>query len=611
MFKLNNKGFAFSTILYGLMIMGIMIILVIISTMQTNRVTNKNFVKTIEDELNRFSMTEAQFSANNSSQQYIVPMGHSGWYKIEMFGSQGASNKGGKGAYTSGLVWLQENAHLYFYVGNNGAASLVTLDDSYNLDADITSSAIMVAAGGGDSKTSATGGAGGSILGLNSSENTLGAKQNEEDPTPRPATGLKGGHGYYNGTAGTNTGGGGSSYIAGYAGVWTKGASEGSGMTKSSASYTLEVQKDDGTYDEVDYTPQFINGFMLEGVHSGAGYAKIKKVSSGGIDNPPAKTNSALSGTITSITDCISGMSDGSSNKNNYWKEIQVISSDGDSAGKNIAYGKNSTDYPPVTDGKITVGNSSTDIYDGGTGNVCLTLSGFNTPVNEVAVWHNIGLSGIQHTLKVKVNSGVEVEVTKPSITNALDTIETSNGLHYSAWSINSNDNNIPNGTYYIQSAADSRLFVTNNDKLSEDNKLYASSLNYFDGSNKQKWTLTNVNGKYIITSGLNGKVFQTFEDGKISNLINDLNSVSGIGDGKVGTDKSHGEADKEKWSIVNATGDSYYFKVTLQGAEVSLGPASNSISHGTILYQRDNANDSTNKKIERAMRFRLIPVDY
>jgi len=98
MFKLNNKGFAFSTILYGLMIMGIMIILVIISTMQTNRVTNKNFVKTIEDELNRFSMTEAQFSANNSSQQYIVPMGHSGWYKIEMFGSQGASNKGGKGA---------------------------------------------------------------------------------------------------------------------------------------------------------------------------------------------------------------------------------------------------------------------------------------------------------------------------------------------------------------------------------------------------------------------------------------------------------------------------------------------------------------------------------
>ena len=74
-----------------------------------------------------------------------------------MFGSQGggtASNKGGKGAYTSGLVWLQENAHLYFYVGNNGAASLVTLDDSYNLDADITSSAIMVAAGGGDSNAS-------------------------------------------------------------------------------------------------------------------------------------------------------------------------------------------------------------------------------------------------------------------------------------------------------------------------------------------------------------------------------------------------------------------------------------------------------------------------
>ena len=119
-------------------------------------------------------------------------------------------------------------------VGGSGAVEVVGINGA-------------VAAGGGDSNvSSATGGAGGSILGLNSSEGALGAKQKEGGPT-RPATGLKGGHGYYNGEAGTNTGGGGSSYIAGYAGVWTKGASEGSGMTKSSASYTLEIQKDDGT----------------------------------------------------------------------------------------------------------------------------------------------------------------------------------------------------------------------------------------------------------------------------------------------------------------------------------------------------------------------------
>lgn len=607
MFKLNNKGFAFSTILYGLMIMGIMIILVIISTMQTNRVTNKNFVKTIEDELNRFSMTEAQFSANNSSQQYIVPMGHSGWYKIEMFGSQGASNYGGKGAYTSGLVWLQENAHLYFYVGNNGAASLVTLSSDYSLEQDIPSSAIMVAAGGGDSKTSAHGGDGGSILGLNSSEDILGAKQNEAG-SARSTTEAKGGHGYYNGTAGTNTGGGGSSYIAGYAGAWTKGASEGSGMTKSNASYTLEIQKEDGTYDEAKYTPQFINGFMLEGVHSGAGYAKIKKVSSGGIDNPPAKINSALSSNITSITDCISGMSDGSSNKNNYWKEIQVISSDGDSAGKNIAYGKNSTDYPPVTDGKITVGNSSTDIYDGGTGNVCLTLSGFNTPVNEVAVWHNIGLSGIQHTLKVKVNSGVEVEVTKPSITNSLDTIETSNGLHYSAWSINSDSNAIPNGTYYIQSAVDSRLFVTN----TKSNEKNASILALFDGSNKQKWTLTKVNDRYLIKSALDGKVFQAFENGFLNDGISGSTTLD-IGQGKIGTDDSHGFGDQEQWSIEKATNDTYYFKLYFTGGNANgtafLGVYKTKYgSEGNILYQRASSNIN---KQERAMRFRLIPVDY
>ena len=110
--RLDNRGFAFSTILYGLMLLGIMIIFVIMSTMQTNRQTNKDFVKKIEDELNRFSLTNTNLSSTGSStdsQEYIVPIGESGWYKIELWGAAGGgeSNNGGYGSYTSCLIWLE------------------------------------------------------------------------------------------------------------------------------------------------------------------------------------------------------------------------------------------------------------------------------------------------------------------------------------------------------------------------------------------------------------------------------------------------------------------------------------------------------------------------
>ena len=122
MFKLDNKGFAFSSILYGLSIMGIMIILLIMSTMHTNRKTNKEFVQNIEEELNRFSLTSTIFYAKSDnvdpSQEYIVP--EDGWYKIELWGACGVfSNKNyiPRGAYTSGVIKMKAGKILYFYVG--------------------------------------------------------------------------------------------------------------------------------------------------------------------------------------------------------------------------------------------------------------------------------------------------------------------------------------------------------------------------------------------------------------------------------------------------------------------------------------------------------------
>ena len=55
--KLNNKGFAISTVIYGLSIMGILLIAIVMATMAATRSNSRQWAKSIEDELNRFSKT--------------------------------------------------------------------------------------------------------------------------------------------------------------------------------------------------------------------------------------------------------------------------------------------------------------------------------------------------------------------------------------------------------------------------------------------------------------------------------------------------------------------------------------------------------------------------
>ena len=47
---MNNKGFAVSTILYGLSIMGFLIVLVLIGLMASSRSNTRDFVQQVEDE---------------------------------------------------------------------------------------------------------------------------------------------------------------------------------------------------------------------------------------------------------------------------------------------------------------------------------------------------------------------------------------------------------------------------------------------------------------------------------------------------------------------------------------------------------------------------------
>jgi hypothetical protein len=109
MVKLNNKGFAISTILYGLALIALMVILALVTTMATTNKNNSTLVDTIEEELDRLNLTNTSFAYNSSnySQEYMVTK--TGDYNIELWGSN---------SYASGLTHLYANHRYIFYINN-------------------------------------------------------------------------------------------------------------------------------------------------------------------------------------------------------------------------------------------------------------------------------------------------------------------------------------------------------------------------------------------------------------------------------------------------------------------------------------------------------------
>ena len=483
MMKLNNRGFAISTLLYGLMIMSLLVVVAYLGNLSTDRQNTKGFVDKIEDELNRLSVTSTEGSytgdeVDSTGREYIAP--NNGWYKIELWGAGSGS---GLGSYVSGVMYMKANDYLYIYVGakggssntfnsgskGGGATDVRLVNGEWNSDESLKTR-IMVAAGGGTKEDNS----GGALVGFGSSTpgtQTSGYKLGI-------ASG-NGGGGYYGGNPG-----GGSSMIMGYAGT----------MADSTTKQTTKVltgffgnYADDGTALKSSITPKIYNGLIVAGVNADAGKFKITQISSNGENNPPRMGMNTKLNNVTGIRDCVSD-SKGS------WSEIQAINMDG----KNIllqtstaARNGNIVDSSPTTTTATTNVNGSRR---------CITYTFSKTNLAEVAVWHAFDnkyspskyVSG--HVLQVQING--KWEYLRNTTAGQANEKETSNGIHYHSMQIDSMQE-LPEGNYYIFPAdSHNKVLSTLNQGLDD---VLATSL--FTGDDSQIWHVYKDGSGYKIES--------------------------------------------------------------------------------------------------------------
>ncbi len=574
----NNRGFAISTLLYGLSIMGFLIVILLMSIMSSNRVNTSNFVKQIEDDLNRYSLTEANLMPTNESsgqQEYIVPYGQEGWYKIELWGASGGDKngyKGGKGAYTSGVIYLEENTHLYFYIGTSGTTSSagkngggnsnsttaggggatdVRLESGNYTDDRSMQTRIMVAAGGGGASTSKDGGKGGDLQGYN---NAGGAGSATQISGNFNTTAIGSGGGFRNGGSSE----GGSSYISGYAGsssyalnTSTNVLSQEKGRVSISFGlpiYDTETGEFTGEYHVPEKGYRFVNGQMIAGVNSGAGKANIQKITTVS-DTLPKKLEL---NNVKKIVDCV----DGSTNS---WKEIQAISN-GENLVKSIG---TISANPTITDaGKTKDGDLATEGKITATATQkCLTVT-FSTNVNldEIAVWHKTG-DLARHSLSY-CSSTSDSSCISLSEFNAIDNDsikEGTNGLHYSAYR-NSTSLIPPDGVYYIIPVNNEMVtFTTGDSTIGQDMSISLSGIN---GTRYQKWSLENVGSNYF-------KIVET----QNYNVLRTNGSGAGV---TLKAGPNYTGASNEKWLITPSKNGQYIItaasgvKITYNGSGIT-----------------------------------------
>lgn len=678
----NNKGFAISTVIYGLSIMGILIVAIMMATMSNNRANTRNLAKSIEDELNRVSKTEVSFAymiendddeANiPEAQPFTVPEGQSGFYRIELWGTQGGGSfdasgnhiGGGKGAYTSGIIYLTEGQVIYFYVGRHqasgsGRATEVRLTSGRYQEESSYVTTIMAAAGGGNDTTAA----GGTLYGYNQTMMPLGGSVNVFGSSrdyklksaasdsitngtligfPKAyaksgivATNVKDSNGAYARAVspmGTNQGGdgyypsdtsttGGASYISGYAGVnsfktdgtrQTRKADKGSYINQQ---YVIDPATGVGSY-TTGSPVYFVDGRMYPGVNEGDGKAKIERLSTGNNYNK-LKRNPVLKNQVRYVRDCISA----ASASNVVGVKIAVMS-----AGKDFgAYKSYSAASNWENHGKTV-------------SRVCAEVDlGSLTNVDEIAVWHiasgtvpaadnavippvnlygGVNKPDIQnHTIEAGATQS-SYQVVKGYISGSdISETETVDGIRVSAYQAASADldSTIITGDYYIMPVNAYGQVIT----APKTNATITDPLNIepLMGYKRQKWSISLITNKDISPNG-SGKEYKITEEARFKAMT--INNEENIEYNLIRADRSFNNYRRDTaqiWKIIPA-GDGTYFIRT--SAPTPLHAESGSYTDtGNIICQTNNAEANykgqffIGRNQASTERFRLISVDY
>ncbi|MBQ3298378.1 MAG: hypothetical protein IJG97_06280 [Bacilli bacterium] len=599
--KLNNKGFAITTLIYGLSIMGMMLMTLIMSVMAINRANNRQLSQQIEEDLNRYNRTSTTFRYISTEQSYRIPSDEGGWYRIELWG---ASGSGGLGAYTSGIIELKADDYLYFNIGKSGVhggSTDVRIVPKSKAGSD--NSRIMVAAGGG-SESEANGGtlagynasmipAGGIVdsnYNLTTSSKTLvGYSSYAEDPpnlftdTPSPTPQNDGGGGYYSAVTGRN---GGKSYIAGYAGCI--GYDQANGWShRNPGLYTKVTQYDVASHANVLVNKMFyfVDGVMFAGVNRGDGKAKLERVVK---KNDPSqtlkRTNTELNG-VKRIVDCVEGPSlTGAAT-------ISAVS-------KGIEYASQTASFDNST-------NCTTVTVNGGAGQ----------DLDEIAVWHGAGVDYVNHTIMVDNANGNNRYLKKASNDSSakLSETETAVGYRISAYQPNYTNYLPMTGNYYLLPVlSENKALTAISDITKTGDQIGIANIN---GLKTQKWNVElitdkDINPDYVANNPSTyqykiidaSRFYALSIAGDTSNR--EKNGVRAYTEfNKIATN------DIEIWKIV-PLGNGTYTISTIKT------PAVKGTTTGNLFAQLDPDKDHYEKILigknnKSTQRFRLISVDY
>lgn len=493
---MNNKGFAITTIVYGLSILGILLVMILMSTLSSTRSRSREMSETIEQELNRFSKASTVFKyKDNNLQEYYVPSGESGWYRIELWGAQGGSSDGaggytgGYGAYTTGIIYLKENQKLYFKIGKAGTADARDASTDVRIHSTTESgglqvsldSRIMVAASGGSEPVAH----GGTLCGYGAELTTIGGKLEYSSyglatgtllgtPAGYPAgyencaikqdaankkvsARVLGGDGYYYSKDDKMHGG--ISFISGYLG----GKAIIKGSVTSNPTYT-DYPYSGGYSNSGAKKYYFVDGLMLPGVRKGEGKASIEKIIAESEDVTELPRRNKKLNNVKEIEDCINYAPQATSDA---WKEISAIYKGNVLAGT----------YSNKTNCKVFTLNTASD-------------------VDEIMIRHKAGVDYLNHTIRVKDASGTYKYIKNYSslATGGYTRTETVTGTRISAYQPDMTEKIPDTGNYYIFSVlSENTVLSAFKDALDDSNPLYFELL---QGENRQKWSIELINKK-------------------------------------------------------------------------------------------------------------------